>query len=471
MLLLALPFVFWAISRYGSTKGSLIAILGGMMFLPEQAHLKLPLLPEFTKHRIIFVGLLLAWAFGKLKLRGRSEWWCWPLLILAFASGLLAWRTNMEPLYYGPTHIPALNFKDGMYVSLAEIMGPVGAAYLGSRLFRDERDLNTLIRVLAGSGVIYSAFCAVELVMSPQIHRWVYGYHAHEMFSQTYRFGGWRPQVFMAHGLAASLYMLGTAMAAMALARHGQKVWDWSGSRVAWGLTAMVVLCKSTGVWLYSVVGIPLSRWLSAKVMVRLAVVIALLVCAYPYLRITDQFPTQMILDFAASIEQDRMYSLKFRFDNEAVLLEHALKKPWFGWSYSYGRNRLYDDYGGEITVTDGGWIIAFGASGVLGLIMSLGGPVFAILTIWRRLGRIKDVKARTNLAIMTLYLAFMLLDVIPNAAFNWLQFYMAGALCSISQGLVLAKAKKAPQKTAAEPAPRRDEGEPEAQVPAPITV
>jgi O-antigen ligase len=206
--------------------------------------------------------------------------------------------------------------------------------------------------------------------------------------------------------------------------------------------------------------------------MLRISVAIAILVCAYPGLRIVDKFPTQMILDYAAMIQEDRMFSLKFRFDNETVLIEHALKKPWFGWGYSYGRNLLYDETGYSISTTDGGWIIAFGGAGVLGLIIDLGLPVFAIFTIWGRIKKIRDTRARTTVGVLTLYLAFMLLDVIPNAAFNWLQFYMAGALCGITQTLASRKKPAPPKKRKAEEPPEeRATLDPEPSRPEPINV
>jgi hypothetical protein len=471
-LLLAVPLFFWALNKWGPVRGTLYGILGGMMFLPEHANLKLPLMPEFGKHRIIMVAILLAVAFGKLRLRGKAEWWIWPLLGAAFLAGVMVWQTNLDPLRYGPKLIEPLNFKDGMYVALSGLLGGPLAVYLGMRLFRDERDMDEWLLVLTKLGVIYSLFILVELRFSPQWHTWVYGYAGHDQFLQTMRFGGYRPQVFTAHGLACSLLMLGTAMPAVLLARYREKIWKKPSKWVAWWLILIVVACKSTGVWLYGIIGFPLARWGGAKAMLRISVAIAILVCAYPGLRIVDKFPTQMILDYAAMIQEDRMFSLKFRFDNETVLIEHALKKPWFGWGYSYGRNLLYDETGYSISTTDGGWIIAFGGAGVLGLIIDLGLPVFAIFTIWGRIKKIRDTRARTTVGVLTLYLAFMLLDVIPNAAFNWLQFYMAGALCGITQTLASRKKPAPPKKRKAEEPPEeRATLDPEPSRPEPINV
>ena len=72
--------------------------------------------------------------------------------------------------------------------------------------------------VLAGAGLIYSLFILFELRMSPNLHRWIYGFGQHG-FSQHIRWGGYRPMVFMAAGLAVALFITNALMAAGALTR------------------------------------------------------------------------------------------------------------------------------------------------------------------------------------------------------------------------------------------------------------
>ena len=55
-------------------------------------------------------------------------------------------------------------------------------------------------------GLIYVPLCLFEVRMSPQLHNMVYGFAQHS-FGQTVRGGGWRPMVFMQHGLAVGLFM------------------------------------------------------------------------------------------------------------------------------------------------------------------------------------------------------------------------------------------------------------------------
>ena len=64
VLWLTVPWTFWALKRWGVPRGLLYVVLGGMMWWPEGAFIKFPMMPEFDKHRIVLVSLILA-------LRGR----------------------------------------------------------------------------------------------------------------------------------------------------------------------------------------------------------------------------------------------------------------------------------------------------------------------------------------------------------------------------------------------------------------
>ena len=459
VLWLTVPWTFWALKRWGVPRGLLYVVLGGMMWWPEGAFIKFPMMPEFDKHRIVLVSLILALVFGRMPTKNKAEWWWYYMITGCFLTGVAAWLFNSDPIQYGPRTVLGITFKDGMYVGISEMLGPVFLGFFGMRTYRSEKHLDLLVTVLACAGLIYAVPVLIEVRMTPQVHRWIYGYHANANFTQMFRFGGYRPQVCMAHGLAASLFVFACACAATIAARTGTTVsnvlWKWTGKRAAWALVVAVIVCKSTGVYLYAAIALPLIRWFSAKTMMRTAVVLTILVCAYPYLRITQIFPKQTILDYAAKIEEERMHSLKFRFDNEDILIAHALKRPVFGWGGNYGRNRVYSDWGDDLTVTDGGWIIAFGSGGYVGLFLYLGLPAFSVFTVARRLPKIKDTRQRNALAALALALTFTLLDVLPNGSFNWLPFFLGGALCGISKGLVAAAKPAKKPKKAAEPVRR----------------
>ena len=440
--LLAFIITAYFFKRYPPGKAALYSLLMGMLFLPEQVNFKLPLLPEFTKYRVENFAILFC-ILTRSYLPKVERWW-YVVVALSFVGSLATYRTNMETITSNAVTMVGLNFKDGMYLWMAELTTYMAAAYIGMRCFQAERDVTLWIRGLTGIGLFYAVLCLIEVRLSPQIHTWVYGYPATQDFGQAVRWGGYRPIVFLAHGLATSLFQLAPVMTAAVLARFHQRIWKLSGNQAMWFLLVVVILCRSTGTWFYMAFGWPMARWASPKAMHRLALTIAVLVCLYPWLRATQQFPVEWILEQAGKLSADRMQSLQFRFDNEDLLIAHAMDKPWFGWSTSYGRNMLFDEYGKLATITDGGWIIALGNGGLLGLTTYLSVPVISIFLTARRAKRIRDPKYRVMIGALNLYLAIMWLDILPNGTFTLLPFFLGGALCSMSRTLGQLRAEPA---------------------------
>ena len=60
------------------------------------------------------------------------------------------------------------------------------------------------------------------------------------------------------------------------------------------------------------------------------------------------------------------------RFDNEDQILEKARDKRLAGWG-GWGRARVYNERGRDITITDGYWIIVMSENGWLGYIARFG--------------------------------------------------------------------------------------------------
>jgi hypothetical protein len=420
--------------RYPPGKAALYTILIGMLFLPEQVMFKLPLFPEFTKQRVLNLSLLFC-VLTRPQLPKVERWW-YLLAALTFVSAVATYKTNPETITSGIVTMTGLNFKDGMYLFLVDLTGGLLSAYLAMRCFHSERDIHNWIRMLTGMGLIYGALILFEVRMSPQLHLWIYGHPAFDDFQQSMRWGGYRPVVFMAHGLATSLFELATVMTAAVMARYNQRIWKVTASQAMWFTLICVILCKSTGTWIYMAFAVPMARFASPKAMHRLAMFFAVVVCLYPWLRATEIFPVEWLLDNAAKISEDRMLSLKFRFDNEDLLIAHAMDKPWFGWSTSYGRNNLWDEYGKMATTTDGAWIIALGNGGLLGLSLYLAVPVISIFLAAKRAKKIRDPRIKVMVATLNLYLSVMWVDILPNGGFTLLPFFLGGALCSMTKTL-----------------------------------
>jgi len=422
--------------RYPRPKAALYTFFGGLMFLPEHSIFKLPSLPPLDKHAqtnvLLLIMLLVKGA------RSRTEWWVQFMFVLMVISAMGTWWTNQDAQYFGELTVEGLTFRDSIYVLTTELSAGFLALYLGMRFFRDESDLLMWAKTMATAGLIYTVFLAIEMRVSPQLHNWIYGYHAHDDFQQSMRYGGYRPVAFMAHGLATSLFMLGTNMAAVAWSRQkAGKIWRLTASRTAWILTIVTALCRSTAVWVYMLFALPMVRWGKPKALSRLALLLALVTSSYPLLRATDNFPVTALVGYASQAGEDRAGSIQFRFNNEDMLIKHTQNRMLFGWSWNHGRNQVHTSWGKVMTVTDGGWIIAFSGGGVIGLFVYLGLVVLCIITVSRRVMRVRDSGQRYLLASLTLYLAIMWIDILPNGSFNLLPHFLGGALCSISRSLV----------------------------------
>lgn len=125
-----------------------------------------------------------------------------------------------------------LGFYDGLSNALDNTLLWGVPYFLGRLYFSDLAALRELALGIVIGGLIYVPLCLIEIRMSPQLHRWVYGYYQHS-FLQTIKAGGYRPMVFMQHGLAVAVWMLSGAMAAHSIS--GDRKRSPGSGRFRWG--------------------------------------------------------------------------------------------------------------------------------------------------------------------------------------------------------------------------------------------
>jgi hypothetical protein len=289
------------------------------------------------------------------------------------------------------------------------------------------------------------------------LHENLYGFLPRTDWSQNLRLGGYRPTVFMGHGLVVGFFMFLCTTAAVALHKAGKrKLWgSVPMSFVVGYMFLMLVLVKATAALLYAAAGFALIRYVSPKTQLRVYVFLALIVVSYPFSRLTDIFPTQGLLSAAGTFGADRAQSMQFRFDNEDILVLKGGERPIFGWG-GFARERVYDaDTGKDLTVQDGAWISLFGSHGVLGfacyyLILLM--PIFAT---GRRFRRVRDPVERTLLTSLCFIVVICGVNTLPNMSLPNLQFFFAAALATLLEELPkqAAQAAKAQQRAAAEAA------------------
>jgi hypothetical protein len=93
---------------------------------------------------------------------------------------------------------------------------------VGRLYFSDLQGMRELILGFFIAGLVYLPFCLWEMRMSPNLHYHIYGFNP-SAFVQAYRGGGYRPVVFMRHGLMTVMFMGMSALCGCALWLSGAK--------------------------------------------------------------------------------------------------------------------------------------------------------------------------------------------------------------------------------------------------------
>ena len=441
-LLAIIALTVYTVWARGPVRATLTVYLFALLFGPEGAYLKFPLMCPIDKGALAGI-LLVVVALTKWKRRvkqsgiyQRTDVFVFLGLFTAVATAM----TNTDPLSYGSwirTDLPGMTIKDGLSNGLYQLFG-VGVPFLlGRWLFRRREDLNDLIHFVVLAGLLQVPFILLELRLSPFVHEFVYGYAAHMDWLQVLRWGGYRPMGFMAHGLALGLFMCVAVLGAAMLKRGKEKAGGkYNYTYTFYGLFVILVLCKSTAAIIYGMIAAPLLLRAKPKTLVRVSVGLALFVAIYPVMRATGVFPVDTAMDLANALSPERAESLLFRFENEELLIEKTSERPWFGWG-TYGRSSIWDaELGKEASVADGFWIVIMSGSGASGLLGVFGLLLTPIFTLRRRLALFPDATARYKIAGLCFILAVCCTDLIPNGLFSNYPYLIAGALTGFQHEL-----------------------------------
>jgi hypothetical protein len=441
-LLAWLPFGLWRFSRVRPTVAAAQVMVWGMMWLPEGAAFDLPALPPFSKYTISAICALVGvWWKAPRRLRaakiGRG-YDAWIAVMVVAQVGTVL--TNQDPLHYGmwkTIELPGFTAYDGISAAVRVVLTVAVPCWLGRALLRSKQDLADVLGVLAVAGVVYSIPILYEVRMSPMLHEYVYGYSPRADWSQNVRLGGYRPTVFMGHGLVVGFFVFISAMAAVTLHKAGRKrILGWPSGLVVLYLFGILVLCKAAAALIYAAVGFAVIRYLGHKAQMRLLMLLAFMVVSYPIARIADVFPVHGLLSMAGTLGPDRVQSLQFRFDNEDVLLIKGVERLWFGWG-GYARDRVYDLHSAkDLVIQDGHWIAVFGQQGLFGFTC-----FFALLLVpvWHVSRGLRHVKAHADRSLL-LGFGFVVVicsvNMLPNMQLPYLQFFFAAGLAVLVREL-----------------------------------
>ena len=337
-------------------QAAVAGVIGAWLLLPPVS-IPIALLPDYDKSMAAVVGIILATLiFQPHRLLGfRARWFDLPIVVWCLCP-IASSLSNELGLY------------DGLSMSLVQIVR-WGLPYsIGRLYFGDQEGLRELTIGIVIGGLLCVLPCIYEIRMSPMLQVQVYGNGSWEGM----RMGGYRPKIFFSTGLELGMWMSAVSLTV---------VWLWkSGSLTRLGtypvgslilpiLVVITVLCRSTGALLLMTSGLS-TLWLSTRSNSKLFMWALLLVAPLYYaVRIPNYWTSA---DFANLVRtylgEERAHSFEFRLENENLLAGKAMERPAWGWG-GWGRNRVFDASGRDVSFTDGMWIINLGVHGLVGLV------------------------------------------------------------------------------------------------------
>jgi hypothetical protein len=343
------------------------------------------------------------------------------LVLLLLLGPVLTVIFNTAPIVLNTQILPGLGLRDAVSSVLQKAF-LILPFLLARRHLATAEAHATLLRALCHAGLAYSLLALIEVRLSPQINVWIYGFFPHS-FAQHIRAGGFRPIVFLQHGLWVGMFFGMSVLATLALARLQPNRAAYACAAV-W-LLMTLYLSKNLGALTITLALGPLVLLAGVRLQLLAAAAVAALVLAYPAARTTALVPLDGVAAMATYVSPARAESFAFRLRMEDILQERAMQSPVVGWG-GWKRSRMFDEAGRNLTVTDGHWIIVLGHAGWFGYIAEFGLLSLPLLLLaWHR--RRDDITRAT--AGLSLVLAASLIDLIPNATLTSLTWLVAGAL------------------------------------------
>ena len=301
----------------------LCSVIGGVLFLPMASY-NLPGIPEYTKGTAIALGIILGGLISGQRYNFAFQWKFYdiPMFLFCFICPVATSLFNGLGLYEGLSS--ALNLYLGWGVFY----------WAGRRYFSDTSSLRALCLGIIIGGLIYVPLCLYEIRMSPQLSNIFYGYFPHSWI-QHVRYGGYRPIVFMQHGLMVALWMSLSFTVSFWLWRSN-KISHFQG--VPMGLLAMsllivAILCKSANGWFFLLLGLASYYYIKFFRSTLLLHLLIISIPLYIFVRITNIVPLEYIQTKALLFfDEQRVTSLTSRLIQENLFSLRAMEQPFWGW-------------------------------------------------------------------------------------------------------------------------------------------
>ena len=423
MALIIWPFV--AIILYKKKEvipATFWTIVGGYLLLPVGIDFDFPLIPALGKKTIPSIMAYIGCVFiAKEKIALLPPKGLYRNLFILFLVGSIGMvLTNGEEIIETTRYIPGLSYRDTFSVVISQWLMLLPLV-LSLQLIRTYEDQVKILKLIVMAGLLYSVLILFEIRMSPQLHKWIYGFFPHT-WGQQVRYGGFRPVVFLGHGLWVAFFLVIVLGAALTLSKLKVRISYFPNKLVITYLITLLFLSKGFGSMILGLVLFVGITMFSSPMTMRIAMVIVTAAFSYPLLSILELFPHTYLVELIGSISQSQAGSLGYRFNQEVMLLDRAQEKWLFGWG-GWDRNRLAD------SVTDGYWIILFGKYGAIGFSAVFGLIASTVVISQNLFSRLQEKNDKTIIACHCLLAALIILDQIPNASMSPCAWLVIGGL------------------------------------------
>ena len=466
-----LPFVvLYIFKKYPLPVAALGSCLFAEMYLPsgDEATFDFPLIPPVGKGKIATLAVFaMLFLFYRKELFKAKPFRSLELLaILALFGYIGTYIYNPEVLVYGSMAgiyidanyivLPAVKPYDIISESVREVITVILPFVIGRVAFQKREDMRTICNVFIAFGMAYIPIMLIEMRASPIFHTIVYGYYPHDL-SQAVRWGGYRAQGFLLHGLLLGRIQLVVFMCAIAMYVGGEKKsWRYDPVNFLRFMVVVVIFTKSAGVTLFMILLGPLTLFTSVKTQARTLIFISLMVFSYPYIRAFKLLDIDTVVKFVEGYSPERAESLAYRFRNERELSARAREKLYFGWG-GYMRAHIWDmEFGINRSVVDGYWVGRFGTQGIFGLIGPFSLMLFPVIRVARNYHKLRRKEDQKMLLAISCISLIYGMECIPNAIFSNIPFVMAGACWQLVGNMTDPKQLAAERKAKNERPPPR---------------
>lgn len=420
------PFSLSLFNQLPPRRAIIASFIIAWLFLPIASY-TFPGIPDLTKFSATsYSAILSILLFDVNRLKTfKFGWWDIPVIIAC-----------VSPVYTSVDN--GLGLYNGMSVLLTQVVTwgiPyfIGRLYLGSLAGLRELAIGIFI-----GGMAYVPLCLFEVRLSPQLHRMVYGFFPHK-FGQTIRYGGFRPQVFMQHGLEVGIWMLAATLIGIWLWKTGsmKQIFGMPVAPMLPILLGTFVLCKSTGAWGLCVLGLFILFFVTTfRTALPMFLIVGMIMFHLGTSTFSHPVHSRALVDFLYTTPlgpTGRVQSLEFRVDNEELLGDYAKRRFWFGWG-GFNRNRPVDEKTGKfLGIPDSLFIVHFGIRGAIGLFSTF--TIFLlpiVATIWRK-GPVQSWAQpdRAPVGVLVTILLMYATDCLLNAMTNPIFIVTMGGLNS----------------------------------------